>query len=80
MYGTSNPFFGREVRSPILISKIFSYIYFIVNFTFMRIIPIQNDPWKTTPYLIWHSEGYISSTLKEFIKDFDSYHISITNI
>lgn len=37
---------------------------------FMRIIPIENDPWKTTPYLIWHSEGYISSTLTKFIKCF----------
>lgn len=38
---------------------------------FMRIIPIQNNPWKTAPFLIWHNEGYISTTLKEFIKEFE---------
>jgi DNA-binding transcriptional LysR family regulator len=38
---------------------------------FMRVIPIKDDPWTTSPYLIWRSEGYISSTLKEFIKNFE---------
>jgi len=38
---------------------------------FMRIIPIKNAPWATRPNLIWHSKGYISSTLKEFIKNFE---------
>ena len=41
---------------------------------FMRVIPIKNDPWISTPNLIWHSEGYMSSTLKEFIKSFESYY------
>ncbi len=39
---------------------------------FISTIPIQNDPWKATPYLIWHSEGYISSTVKKFIREFES--------
>lgn len=38
---------------------------------FMRVIPIKNAPWSTIPNLIWRSEGYISSTLKEFIKNFE---------
>jgi len=38
---------------------------------FMRVIPIKNAPWAISPNLIWHSEGYISSTLKEFIKNFE---------
>ncbi|HEY8803840.1 MAG TPA: LysR family transcriptional regulator [Clostridium sp.] len=38
---------------------------------FMRVIPIKNSPWTISPNLIWHSEGYISSTLKEFIKNFE---------
>ncbi len=38
---------------------------------FMRVIPIKNDPWATNANLIWRSEGYISSTLKEFIKNFE---------
>lgn len=41
---------------------------------FMRVIPIKNDPWVSIPNLIWHSEGYMSSTLKEFIKSFESYY------
>jgi DNA-binding transcriptional LysR family regulator len=39
---------------------------------FMHVIPIKNNPWTTTPNLIWRSEGYISSTLGEFIKTFES--------
>lgn len=39
---------------------------------FMRIITIEDDPWTTTPNLIWRREGYISSTLREFIKTFES--------
>lgn len=38
---------------------------------FIRIIPIEDVPWKTIPYLIWHNKGYISSTVKKFIKEFD---------
>mgnify|MGYP001560169053 CR=1 FL=1 len=38
---------------------------------FMSVIPIKNSPWATRPNLIWRSKGYISSTLKEFIKNFE---------
>jgi len=33
----------------------------------MRVIPIKDSPWTMEPNLIWRNEGYISSTLKEFI-------------
>lgn len=38
---------------------------------FMHVIPIKNAPWAIRPNLIWHSEGYVSSTLKAFIKNFE---------
>jgi DNA-binding transcriptional LysR family regulator len=36
----------------------------------MRVIPIENNPWTTAPYLIWRQDGYVSTTVKEFIKRF----------
>jgi len=41
---------------------------------FAHIIPIKNSPWTTIPSLIWRSEGYLSSTLKEFIKTFEFHY------
>ncbi|MDR7855501.1 LysR family transcriptional regulator [Tissierella sp.] len=38
----------------------------------VQVIPIKNNPWTTTSNLIWRNEGYVSYTIKEFIKSIKS--------
>jgi DNA-binding transcriptional LysR family regulator len=54
--------FGSTILPESMINEVF--------IQHVRVIPIKDSPWIMEPNLIWRNEGYVSSTLKEFIKCF----------